>query len=199
MARSTRPQSVNIRQYTIFIIFFDSFSKNKNTDELRCEMSSQLASVRSTTSWANQYLPAPSLIMAVPQASTPLIQSCHPRLAASNHLEALAAPPIMSVHLYFTPAISPLHPRPMFGSASLFVLTALLFVFYGATPPAAVASFVRTVSANPQVAELFRFIFLGVAFHRYMPGVSDKLDDPRDDRGGWTPTRRDGSQIRVEL
>ncbi|KAJ7899269.1 hypothetical protein B0H14DRAFT_3543654 [Mycena olivaceomarginata] len=102
--------------------------------------------------------------MAVPQASTPsraLIQSCHPRLAASNHLEALAAPPSMSVRLYFTPTISPLHPHPMSGSAPLFVLTALLFAFYGATPLAAVASFVRTVSANPQVAELFRFIFLG--------------------------------------
>ncbi|KAJ7331414.1 hypothetical protein DFH08DRAFT_1083917 [Mycena albidolilacea] len=97
--------------------------------------------------------------MAVPQASNPL--SAPRGIESPRGTRGTAGHERLSVHLYFTPAISPLHPYPMFGPAPLFVLTALLFAFYGATPLAAVASFVRTVSANPQAAELFRFIFLG--------------------------------------
>ncbi|KAF7351818.1 p-loop containing nucleoside triphosphate hydrolase protein [Mycena venus] len=41
-------------------------------------------------------------------------------------------------------------------------LAALVFSLYGgASSVAAITSFVRTISANPQVTELFRFIFLG--------------------------------------
>ncbi|KAJ7658653.1 P-loop containing nucleoside triphosphate hydrolase protein [Mycena polygramma] len=41
------------------------------------------------------------------------------------------------------------------------LLSALAFLLYGVTPRSAVAEFVRQVKATPQVADLFRFLFLG--------------------------------------